>query len=76
VTYVCRYCGSALVIDGFRMAAKTASRPASYVCPNNAMGHDIQEESRWNCLQGHAVHNRHDNCPHSLMCAVCDMETP
>ena len=27
-----------------------------------------------NCMMGYHVHNRHNNCPYSLMCAVCDID--
>lgn len=32
------------------------------------------EYSEPNCLMGHRVHNPHNNCPYSLLCATCDMD--
>lgn len=31
------------------------------------------EDGPPNCLYGANVHNRHNNCPYSLLCAVCDL---
>lgn len=27
-----------------------------------------------NCMAGYNVHNRHNNCPYALICAVCDID--
>lgn len=36
--------------------------------------HNAEYVDTWNCLQGYPTHNRHNNCPYSLMCAVCDID--
>ena len=40
---VCRYCGSALVVDGLALVAATASPVAGRVCPSNRGGHDVSD---------------------------------
>ena len=38
------------------------------------MTHNAGGHPEPNCMMGYRVHNRHNNCPYSLLCAVCDID--